>query len=326
MQATHRDFAAIGEEAFVPPNQTDSWAVFAFEELERGKWRLQAGGRFESQDVSARDSVREGQRVERSFDGVSGSLGGVWQHPGSEGYSVGLSVARSTKLPNAEELFSNGPHLATRAFELGNPDLGKETSLGVDLTLRKATGRLSGEITFFQNRFDDYIFEQETGLEEDGLAVFQFVQRDAEFRGAELDGVFQLYHTEPAHVDLEFGADFVRAELRGSGGESGEPLPRIPAKRYRLGVHYVGEKINGLVEAQRVAEQDRTAALETSTEGYTLVNASVGYRFFTERVVYDLLLRGTNLTDEEARSHTSFLKDVAPLPGRDVSLALRVTF
>lgn len=316
LQALSRDFEAIGEEAFVPPTQTDSWAAFTFQEIARDDWRFQLGARFESQDVSAET---EGSN-DRSFDGLSGSFGVVRLF--GEDYSLGLSIARSTKLPNAEELFSNGPHIATNAFEIGDPNLEKETSLGADLTLRKISGRLTGEVTLFASRFDDYIFEQSTDEEEDGLPVFRYVQRDAEFRGAELTGVYQLYHGEPHHVDFEFGADFVRAELR----DTGEPLPRIPPRRYRLGFHYRGERLSGIVEGLRVDEQDRVARFERPTEGYTLVSASVGYRFFTASAIYDLLLRGTNLTDEEARNHVSFLKDLVPMPGRDVSLSLRVTF
>jgi iron complex outermembrane recepter protein len=315
-QAQSRDFEAIGEEAFVPPTRTDSWAVFTFQEIARNDWRFQLGARFESQDVSAETEGID----ERSFDGLSGSFGVVRLF--GEEYSLGLSLARSTKLPNAEELFSNGPHIATNAFEIGDPDLEEETSLGADLTLRKVSGRLTGEITLFANRFDDYIYESFTGEEEGGLPVFRYVQRDAEFRGAELTGVLAAWHREPYHFDVEFGADFVRAELR----DSGDPLPRIPPRRYRLGVHYRGERLDGLVEGVRAEDQDRVAAFELPTGGYTLLNASLGYRFFTTRAVYDILLRGTNLTDEEARNHVSFLKDLVPLPGRDVSLALRVTF
>lgn len=317
LQALSRDFEAIGEEAFVPPTQTDSWAAFTFQEVVRNDWRFQFGARFETQDVVAETAGTNN----RSFDGLSGSFG-IVRLFGGEDYSLGLSIARSTKLPNAEELFSNGPHIATNAFEIGDPDLDEETSLGADLTLRKVSGRLTGEVTVFANHFDDFIFEQSTDEEEDELPVFRYVQRDAEFRGAELTGVYQIYHGEPDHVDVEFGADFVRAEL----SDTGEPLPRIPPRRYRLGFHYRGERLSGIAEGVRVEEQDRVAELERPTEGYTLLNASVGYRFFTSRAVYDLLLRGTNLTDEEARNHVSFLKDLVPMPGRDVSLSLRVTF
>lgn len=322
LQAQSRDFEAIGEEAFVPPTRTGSWALFTFQEIERGPWRFQFGGRFERQDVTAdlAAPIAADGPDERSFDGLSGSAGLVWQS--GEDYSLGLSLARSTKLPNAEELFSNGPHLATNAFEIGDPGLDAETSLSADLTLRKTSGPFTGEVNLFLNRFDDFIFESATGEEEDGLQVFRYTQRDAEFRGIELTGLYELIHAEPYHVDLELGADYVRAELR----DTGDPLPRIPPLRYRLGIHYRGEKLQAQVEGQRVEEQDRVAALERPTEGYTLLNASVGYRFFAGNRVYDVLLRGTNLTDEEARNHVSFLKDLVPLPGRDVNLALRLTF
>jgi iron complex outermembrane receptor protein len=145
---------------------------------------------------------------------------------------------------------------------------------------------------------------------------------DAEFRGAELTGLYQLYHREPHHLDIELGADFVRAELR----DTGEPLPRIPPRRYRLGFHYQGAKLSARVEGIRADRQDRVSELEEPTPGYNLLNATVGYRLFAGNVIYDVLLRGTNLTDEVAFSHVSFLKDVAPLPGRNLSLALRVAF
>ncbi len=316
LQVLSRDFAAIGEEAFVPPTETDSWALFAFEELGRGDFSWQLGARYESQDVSAETAGVSS----RSFGGFSGSLGLVW-HP-ETAFAVGLSLARSTKLPNAEELFSNGPHLATGAFEVGDPDLDEETSNGLDLSLRRTEGRVRGEVNLFLNRFDDYIFEQATGEEEDGLPVFRYVQADAEFRGAELSGLVELYHGEPAHLDLELGADLVRAELR----DSGDPLPRIPPRRYRLGLHYYGERWTATAEAQRVEEQDRVAPEELPTGGYTLANASVSYRFFFGDTLLDLMLRGTNLTDEEARNHASFLKDRVPLPGRDLTLVARFSF
>jgi len=315
-QVASTDFAAIGEEAFVPPSVTDSWAVFAFEELAlRDGLRFQFGGRFERQDVEP-----EGDAAGRSEDGVSGSLGLVWDP--SEDYSVGASVARSERLATATELFADGPHIATRAFEIGNPALDSETSLGVDLSLRKRAGRLTGVVNLFANRFDGYIFESFTGEEEDGLQVIRFEQADAEFYGAELAAVGRLVQVGEAHLDLRFGADLVRAELTGSGG----PLPRIPPLSAHLGLDFHHGPFRASVEGIRAEEQDRVAANETATGGYTLVNAALSYRLLLGRTVTDVILRGRNLADEEARNHVSFLKDVAPLPGRDVSLGLRVAF
>jgi iron complex outermembrane receptor protein len=177
-------------------------------------------------------------------------------------------------------------------------------------------------LNLFANRFDGYIFESFTGEEEDGLQVIRFEQADAEFYGAELAAVGRLVQVGEAHLDLRFGADLVRAELTGSGG----PLPRIPPLSAHLGLDFHHGPFRASVEGIRAEEQDRVAANETATGGYTLVNAALSYRLLLGRTVTDVILRGRNLADEEARNHVSFLKDVAPLPGRDVSLGLRVAF
>jgi iron complex outermembrane receptor protein len=307
----------VGAEAFLPESSTDSWAAFAFEELRRGDLRWQLGVRWESLDVSAVG------RPGRSFGGGSSSLGLVWLPEGGP-YSVALSVARAVKLPNVEELYSDGVHVATRSFQRGNPDLDEETSLGLDLALRRTTGRATGAVTLFATRFDRFIFERITGEEEEGFPVLEFSQGDARFTGAEVEGRIELLVQEDSgrHLDLELSGDWVRAELT----DSGDPLPRIPPWRAGAALAYVDGRWSGRLEARHHAEQDRLAPLETITDAYTLVNASVGYRLLLRRQVVDLLLRGRNLTDEEARPHTSFLKDFAPLPGRDVSLSARLTF
>jgi iron complex outermembrane receptor protein len=315
-QFVSRDFEAIGAEAFVPPTETRSWALFAFEEVGNGPLKGQFGLRYESQDADALGD----SPLSRSYDRLSGSAGFFWN--GGSGYTVALTLARSVKLPNAEELYSNGPHIATRAFEIGDPDLDKETSLGVDLALRKHSSRFHGELTLFANWFDKYIFDELTGEEQDGLQVVQFVQKDARFMGAELEVHLDLLESEPHHLDLELSGDLVRAQLT----DEDEDLPRIPPARYGVALRYHSERWNARVEGRGALEQDRIAPFELPTEGYTFLNASLGYRFFLGRTLLDLVLRGTNLTDEEGRVHSSFLKDLVPLPGRDVRLNARLTF
>lgn len=316
LQASRRDFEARGEESFTPPSTTENWGLFAFEELARGKLTWQFGLRYERQE----NDVEAPGVPDRSFAGLSASLGAAYS-PGEE-WGLVLSLARSTKLPNAEELYSNGPHAATRSFEIGDPDLDEEKSLGVDLALRKKSGRLTGELALFVNRFDGFIFERPTGEFEDELPVFRFGQADAEFWGGELDAHLELLHVEPHHLELDLMADFVRAEL----AESGEPLPRIPPLRFGAGLHYRGERLWARIEARRIAAQRRTAEFETDTDGYETVGAAIGYRFFAGGAVHDLVLSGANLTDELARNHASFLKDEVPLPGRDLRLAYRLRF
>jgi iron complex outermembrane receptor protein len=315
IQYLDRELEAVGAEAFIPKTATRRWAVFTFQEIESGPLRWQLGGRFESQDTDPTSAVFSS----RSHDGFSASAGLVWD--AGEVWSIGASLARSVKLPAAEELFSEGLHVATQAFEVGNPDLGEETGLGFDLSLRLDGERISGELTLFRQDFDDFIFQAFTGEVEDGFPVVLYSQQDAELVGAELKARVELYESNGHHVHLRLVGDVVDAELDGGGN-----LPRIPPLRLGGGVHYHSERWNASAEVQWVDDQTDAGENESPTAGYTLVDASLGYRFLFRNQILDLLLRGRNLTDEEARSHTSFLKNVAPLPGRDVSLAMKLLF
>lgn len=317
VQVRRRDLEAVGEERFLPPTTSESQALFFFEEMPLGPVRLQLGSRFEHQSVASPET----EEVQiRSFNGYSGSLGFVYSP--AMAWSISLSVARTTKLPNAQELFANGPHVATRSFEIGDPGLTNEISTGVDLSIHRNAGIVTGTASLFYNRFSDFIYERITGEVMDELQVIRFSQADARFSGGEGHLDFALVHTDTDRVALTLGADFVRASLTGTD----EPLPRIPPLRLSAGLRYIGSPWQALVEMRRVQKQDRVAAFENQTAGYTLLNASVGYRLVLASVVADLLLRGTNLTDAEARNHLSFLKDVAPLPGRNLSLSFRAMF
>jgi iron complex outermembrane receptor protein len=278
---------------------------------------VQGGFRWEHEGV---DSPETPVIQSRSFNGYSGSLGFVWTL--TPGWVLGASGARTTKTPTAQELFADGPHIGTNAFEIGDPTLQNEISTGLDVVLRRTEGIVSGSVAFFYNSFSGFIFERFTDEVIDDLQVIRYTQLDAQFLGGEGHIDIELFHADPHHLALELAADYVRAKLT----PSDEPLPRIPPLRYGAGLHYTSPTWNGFVEVRRVDAQDRVAQFETTTAGYTFLNALIGYRLFFGPVITDVLLRGTNLTNEEARNHVSFLKDVAPLPGRDVSLGLRVAF
>ena len=316
VQASSRDLAVTSEESLLPPTNTRNTAAFAFEELTTGRWRWQVGARYERQAID----VMSGDLPDRTFSGVSGSGGVIWLP--NDTWSLALTASRSVRSPVAEELYYNGPHEATFQFQIGSPDLREEVGTGLDLGLRKRAGRVTGEASVFVTNFNGYIFENPTGETEDDLPVFRFEQADARFHGAEAHADVDVLHRDPHHVALELSADYVRARLR----DGGEPLPFIPPFRYGIGLRYQGAALSANLEVRRTSRQNRVAAFETPTDGYTLVNASIGYRLFVAQTVHDLMLRGTNLTDEIARNHLNPLKDVVPLPGRDVSLSYRVTF
>jgi iron complex outermembrane recepter protein len=316
VQYSKRDFFTEGEESILPPTLTKNAAVFAYEEAGKGIWRLQFGGRYENQKVTAESN----ELPDRTFNGLSGSVAAVYV-PNAD-YSASLALSHSVRAPVAEELYFNGAHEATFQFEIGDPNLKKESSNGLDLSFHKRTGVVTGTFSVYANRFDGFIYQNPTGDEEDGFPVFVFAQRNSEFYGAEGHADISLWHEDPNHLALEVTGDYVHAELQNGGG----PVPFIPPAHIGLGLRYQGQALYLLGEARHATKQDRVANFETETNGYTLFNVAVGYRIFAGNTVSDIMLRGNNLTDKLARNHVNPLKDVVPLPGRDITLSYRLTF
>jgi iron complex outermembrane recepter protein len=316
VQYSNRDFFTTGADTLLPPTVTKNMAVFAFEEAGKGVWRLQFGGRYENQKVNVSSDVLPS----RTFNGLSGS-GALVYVPNAD-YSASLALSHSVRAPVAEELYFHGAHDATFQFEIGDANLRKETANGIDLSFHKRTGTVTGTVSVYANRYNGYIFQNPTGDIEEDLPVFVFAQRDARFHGAEGHVDISLYHSDPNHLALELSGDYVQAELSNGGG----PLPFIPPAHAGIGLRYQGQALFLLAEARHAAKQDRVAEFETTTAGYTLINAAVGYRLFAGNTVSDIMLRGSNLTDKLGRNHVNPIKDAVPLPGRDVSLSYRLTF
>lgn len=315
IQIMGRDFFAEGDEAFVPPSNSLTGAAFFYEEIDRDEIRYQIGGRIEGQGM---EQTADG--LEKSEFGLSLSGGLNWTP--SDRAGVSLTLARSTKLPGLEELFSDGPHAATFSYEIGNPELDPETAYSFDSTFRLTEGTFRGEFTGFLNIFKDFIYQDFTGEERDGLPVQVFSQSDATFWGAEAALEFDLVHRGEHHLLVEAWGDMVRAELT----ELDQYLPRIPPFRVGGGLRYDGGVLRGDFGVTQVADQNRVSPFEEETAGYTMLDASFGYRLFTGEVVHDLVLQTTNLANKEARVHTSYIKELAPLPGREIKLIYRVHF
>ncbi|MEN3974237.1 TonB-dependent receptor [Emcibacter sp. SYSU 3D8] len=313
VQLTSRDFEAIGDEAFVPPSETFNWGLFTFQEVKLGAVTVELGARFENQRVEAL-----GER--RTFDSLNVSGGLAWTP--DEDWLLGVTISRSRRAPTAEELFADGAHLAIGAYEIGDPGLRQETAVNVEAFLRKRAGVVTGSISGFVTWYDDFITQAFTGGEMDGLPVLLRGQTNARFVGLEAEVEVKAVQTDLWSLTFDASADYVRATDTISGGT----LPRIPPFRLQLGAEYRRDWLTGRVEVQRLSRQDRVAAFEEETEGYTMLNASLSVRPFTARPDVTIMLRGRNLTNAIARAYTSFLKEFAPLPGRDIRVSLQVGF
>ncbi len=348
LQAARSDFSAVGEEVVTPPTLTTSQALFVLESYKVSPaLTFQFGGRYERQRIALGEvdpllpaypgyAATSGET--RIDHGYSLSTGAVY-YPAKD-YSLGLSVAYSQRLPVAQEVFSNGPHGGTGSYEIGTAGLDRETSLGVDLILRKRAGFVTGSIGGFVNQFQNFIFEQRdpnTYFDEasgsflpypvppgdDYLPIYQFVARDARFYGGEADLSLHLVDNSSEHLHLDLTADYVHAQQT----TNDQPLPRIPPLRAGAALRYERGPWSLGAGLQHAFQQDRVAPDESETDRYTLLHADVAYRFTLARdTECELFLRGTNLGDEDARVSTSFLKDIAPLPGRNFTAGVRLSF
>lgn len=312
------DFEAIGEEAFVPHSTTRQTSLFAFEEwTPTDLWTLQGSARIESQTIDAPNLPNYDDNAFGASIGLIRSLG--------ESHSVALNYALTQRHPNATELYADGAHVAVQRIERGSVILGdgildKETSSNVDLTLRGKNARIEWTATAFLNDVDDYILLTPTAMVEDELQVFEYHQTDARLYGFEAEARVELLDLPEGHLHTRLFTDYVH----GKDENTGNYLPRITPMRYGIGLHYSRDRFEAGAEAQFNAKQDHTAENELPTESYTLVSAEMSYAF--DRPDVFVFLRGTNLTDEDARQHTSPLKDLVPLPGRSIQLGLRYDF
>lgn len=313
-QSSRRDLTATGEEAFISPTVTDSHALFVLEKYQTGPWGFSLGGRAERVEVEA---SQLGQT--KDFTPLGISAGTTYKF--NETYVGGLSVSRTERAPSAEELFSDGAHLATRSYEIGSSSLGKETAWHGELSLRKVAGDVTGAASVFATRFQDYIFGAFTGNQRDDLNELQYQQVDADFRGGEIEAAWTFFRGAGYTLGVDGSADYVRGEARNGGS-----LPRIPPVGYRSGFTVTTAPLDWRLEVAGRLDQDRTGTNETRTDGYTVLNTAFTWRPFGEARDVALLLQGRNLTDEEGRNHTSLLKDVAPIRGREVRLGLSTTF
>jgi iron complex outermembrane recepter protein len=351
-QVFYKELSVLGGEAFLQPSETLAVAGFVFEEVKLNPVRLQFGARVEHDSVSIDSSDPEltsltsPSQKNQEFWPISGAAGAIYDF--AQGWQLALNLTYSQRAPTAEELFARGPHDATFQFIIGDPNLDVEINRSVDLSLRKTAGIVTGFISGFYTSYDGFIDFTPTGEIEDGLQVFIYTPKKATFYGGEARADFHLLplsitktsepsdsksvknvitkgeettEKNPNDLYLRIQGDYVHAE-----DSSGEPLPRITPFRYGISLNYESEHWTASIEGQRVDSQNRVAQFETTTPGYTFLNASVGYKFQWGRTYNYLYARGTNLLDAEARDHLSFLKEVLPLPGRGVVVGLRTTF
>ena len=329
-----RDFEATGLEALAPRTDLTAVAAFAYEEADFGPFRLQFGGRVERNSYRAGDRLiglgddehgeEEGDEHlpavpdprDRVFLGASASIG-VHVDIGERSAFVAnfTSTHRAAAL---EELYNFGPHVGNLAFEVGNPDLRAEETLGLDASLRTRSGRVRGELNGYVYDIDGFIFGDLAGETADNLPVLNFVQGDSRFRGFDARGSLRL----GGQAWATLGIGYVDARLAATN----EPLPRIPPLRgtLTLDIPYGGFTLSP--QLLYAARQDAIYRGETGTDGYSVLNVRASYTWPRRHAAHVLTFTGYNLTNTLYRNHTSFIKDLAPEMGRGIKAGYSVRF
>ena len=336
-----RAFDARGAEALSPAVDQRGFAAFLYEEIEWPHVTFQFGARLDHTRFTPSGEAA------RHFTNGSGSLGLLLRPAAAnDNLTVAVSLARAARNPALEEMFFFGNHHGNFAFEIGNPDLQSEKARGLDVSLRLRSSRASGEVTYFRNDIDEYIFrkpiDEETFEAREPEFVARFAGRaidheghghgagEAELQFIEFVGADSLLQGIEAHADVrltarleaELGLDYVRGSLKASD----DPLPRIPPFRFRGGLRFQQNAFQAGGELVAVAAQARVFGAEEPTDGYALAKLFASYSVQAGRALHTVTARLDNVTDELYRNHLSLIKQFAPEIGRNFKLVYNLKF
>lgn len=298
-----------GSGVVMPDTKTDKFSLFALEHKQLGDVHVELGARVDHQKVKV-----DSDQKDYSGTGVSASAAANWEF--APNYKLSVVGSHQQRLPLAQELYANGLHFATNTYELGNPDLDKETSNNLELGLHYEGDKLDYHVHVYHNWFDDYIYG-ETVAQKGNLRGVQYTQDKARFYGTEAQAGYQINDMYKLSV---FG-DYVRGKIKG------ENAPRVPAGRLGTKVEAdFADGWSGLAEYYHVFNQDKIASYEDETQGYNMVNVGLSYaNSIADNNAYRVYFKANNLLDDQVYSHTSFLSNI-PQVGRNFTVGVQYDF
>lgn len=341
-QFDNTNFSALGVEAFVPSVNTQTKAIYVYEELpiaaaENLAHKITFGGRLGHTTVDSGDNAKFGAGQNNSFNPNSYALGGLYAL--NQNWSLTSNLSHNERAPSYFELYADGAHIATGQYEVGNSSFGLERSNGIDAQIRWKEGKNTFSIGSYYTRFSSFIGLLNTGnnrgadgelnpvdADNDGVADIsgedilpeaQFSAVKARFAGLEAEGKFNVAD----YIDLTVRGDYVRAKNLTTGGD----LPRISPLRLGAGLQYQRGSFTAKLDALHAFKQDNTADNELVTDSYTNVSALVAYKFPT-KLNLELFAKANNLLNDEIREHASILKDISPAGERSLLIGLRGDF
>ena len=279
LQIEQLDFSALGAEAFVPNTRSRSSGLFTLQSLTLPGVTLSAGARQETSSVASDGDANPaaahfGAASQRDFTPHSLSFGAV--APLGAGWQASATLGSTERAPAYYELYADGVHVATGAFERGDAQQQVERSRHAELGLQWQQGASHLRAALFATRFANYIALDASGAlipVADGaggtahLPEYRFTGVPAQLSGLEIEGRHRLA-SAPWQLDASAGLDLVR----GHNSATGEPLPRLAPLRLQLGLEAAQGAWRAGVLAKMVARQGQVPANDVPTDGATLVD------------------------------------------------------
>ncbi|REL24342.1 TonB-dependent receptor [Rhodohalobacter sp. SW132] len=326
------DYSVFGSRT--PNSNSVSGAFFAIQEADIGNLHLEAGLRlnhFTATPERERPNSFIGHVRQRNFTGLESSASAIYNL--GNGWYLGSTFMHSWRSPTLEELYSEGPHLAAFAYEVGNPDLEAERGLGSEIFARYKSGSASVELATYYNYFGNYLYAQDTGrpsIPRGDLNEFKYIGTQATMYGAEFSSEVRLIRNLVLDGNISFtiGDRVVPGEEREAAGltEANQPLPMMPPVKGNFGLRYSFDNITLGTRMRAAASQSRIGENETPTDGYAVFDLNAQYRFDWGGTLHTFALNGSNLFNTEYYNHLSKVKDLFPEPARSVSILYRVYF
>jgi iron complex outermembrane receptor protein len=311
-------FEADGDEAFLPSSDTSRISLFTFQQYSFGRQAVRFGGRLENHSIGKRSSTKFGASDKVEYLGHNASVGHCFDFTRES--TLESSVSYTERAPTAQELYSNGKHVATGTFEIGDSQLIKEKATAFEVTFKNITEKNVFTGSIYSQVFKDYISLNPNGQENGGVPEYEYRQTDALFYGVDLDHRSSLGHLPKGQLWLVNKFDWVRAK----DTDNGDNLPRISPPRLTLGFDYVSDRWSADIETQYVAHQTKVSSVETRTDDYFMTNLGYTFHMIGNLSSLNLFARVRNIFNVEARNHVSTLKDIAPLPGRNVMVGAEI--
>ena len=266
--------------------------------------------------------TRAGAVQQRDFGGVSSAASGIYHW--DDHLETGATLMKTFRTPGIEELFSDGPHLASYSYEIGNAKLGSEDGFGTEAFLRYSAKRVKLNFTVFRNQIYSYLIPTNTGEKEWGsgaagwLWIYQYRGQDAVLDGAEFSVDAEIVSRLQAQVRMSY--------VRGTLADSGSPLERIPPLNGKVALRYVTRPLKVHFTARLSDGQYRLSEFEEATDGYIVYDVGFQLAFPVWQLQHQAVVTIENIFDTEYRQHLSRIKSVMPEPGRNMKLLYRLNF